>query len=210
MPSVLIVDDEPNILRTVKTALRVEGYDTDTAATGPAALERLGARSYDLALLDVQLPEMNGLEVLRRARTQGIDVPVIVMSGHGTIEMAVQATRLGARDFLEKPLSTDRLLLAIGNALEVARLKGEIKELKEAAGPVGALLGDSPVMRELRESGMTMVVVSHELSFARAAADRVVFMDHGQIVEQGAPERIFSTAESQRVRDFVATITGHH
>ncbi len=149
--TILIVDDEPNILRTVKTALRVEGYDTDTAATGPAALERLGARSYDLALLDVQLPEMNGLEVLRRARTQGIDVPVIVMSGHGTIEMAVQATRLGARDFLEKPLSTDRLLLAIGNALEVARLKGEIKELKEAAGPVGALLGDSPVMRELRE-----------------------------------------------------------
>jgi polar amino acid transport system ATP-binding protein len=65
-------------------------------------------------------------------------------------------------------------------------------------------------MRELRESGMTMVVVSHELSFARAAADRVVFMDHGQIVEQGAPEQIFGAAESQRVRDFVATITGHH
>jgi polar amino acid transport system ATP-binding protein len=66
------------------------------------------------------------------------------------------------------------------------------------------------VMRELRESGMTMVVVSHELSFARAAADRVVFMDHGQIVEQGAPEQIFGAAESQRVRDFVVTITGHH
>ena len=72
---------------------------------------------------------------------------------------------------------------------------------------VGSVL---QVMRELRESGMTMVVVSHELSFARAAADRVVFMDHGQIVEQDAPERIFSAAESQRVRDFVATITGHH
>jgi polar amino acid transport system ATP-binding protein len=72
---------------------------------------------------------------------------------------------------------------------------------------VGSVL---QVMRELRESGMTMVVVSHELSFARAAADRVVFMDHGQIVEQGAPERIFSAAESQRVRDFVATISGHH
>jgi len=65
-------------------------------------------------------------------------------------------------------------------------------------------------MRELREAGMTMVVVSHELSFARAAADRVVFMDHGRIVEQGAPEAIFSAAESQRVRDFVATISGHH
>jgi len=72
---------------------------------------------------------------------------------------------------------------------------------------VGSVLA---VMRELRESGMTMVVVSHELSFARAAADRVVFMDHGLIVEQGAPEAIFSAAESQRVRDFVATISGHH
>jgi len=72
---------------------------------------------------------------------------------------------------------------------------------------VGSVL---QVMRELRESGMTMVVVSHELSFARAAADRVVFMDHGLIVEQGAPEAIFSAAESQRVRDFVATISGHH
>jgi ABC-type polar amino acid transport system ATPase subunit len=72
---------------------------------------------------------------------------------------------------------------------------------------VGSVL---QVMRELRESGMTMVVVSHELSFARAAADRVVFMDHGRIVEQGAPEAIFSAAESQRVRDFVASISGHH
>jgi ABC-type polar amino acid transport system ATPase subunit len=72
---------------------------------------------------------------------------------------------------------------------------------------VGSVL---QVMRELRESGMTMVVVSHELAFARAAADRVVFMDHGRIVEQGVPERIFGTAESQRVRDFVATISGHH
>ncbi len=149
--TILVVDDEPNILRTVKTALRVEGYDTDTASTGNAALERLQSRAYDLALLDVQLPEVNGLEVLRRVRAQGLDVPVIVMSGHGTIEMALQATRLGARDFLEKPLSTDRLLLAIGNALEVARLKGELQELKEAAGPAAALLGDSAVMRELRD-----------------------------------------------------------
>jgi DNA-binding NtrC family response regulator len=149
--TILVVDDEPNILRTVKNALRVEGYDTDSAPTGTAALEKLGSRSYDLALLDVQLPEVNGLEVLRRVRAQGVDTPVLVMSGHGTIEMAVQATRLGARDFLEKPLSTDRLLLAVGNALEVARLKGELKELKEAAGPAAALLGEAPVMRELRE-----------------------------------------------------------
>ncbi|MFO0607668.1 MAG: sigma-54 dependent transcriptional regulator [Polyangiales bacterium] len=149
--TILVVDDEPNILRTVKNALRVEGYDTDSAPTGTAALEKLGSRAYDLALLDVQLPEVNGLEVLRRVRAQGVDTPVLVMSGHGTIEMAVQATRLGARDFLEKPLSTDRLLLAVGNALEVARLKGELKELKEAAGPAAALLGEAPVMRELRD-----------------------------------------------------------
>jgi DNA-binding NtrC family response regulator len=149
--SILIVDDEPNIVRTVKNALRVEGYDTDSAATGPEALEKLASRGHDLALLDVQLPQLDGLEVLRRARAQGVDIPVIVMSGHGTIETAVQATRLGAQDFLEKPLSTDKLLLTISNALELQRLATENKKLKRLTGTTNALLGDSAVMRELRE-----------------------------------------------------------
>ena len=149
--AILVVDDEPNILRTVKNALRVEGYEVDTVNTGTAALERITTRPFDLVLLDVQLPEMNGLDVLQRARAQGVETPVIMMSGHGTIETAVQATRLGARDFLEKPLSTDKLLLTITNALEVTRLRTQIQELKEAVGPANALVGESTTLRSLRD-----------------------------------------------------------
>ncbi len=148
---ILIVDDEPNIVRTVKNALRVEGYDTDSADNGPDGLEKLASRAFDLALLDVKLPGMDGLEVLRRARAQGVDTPVVVMSGHGTIETAVQATRLGAQDFLEKPLGTDKLLLTVQNLLELQRLATENKKLRRLTGATGAMVGDSSVMRELRE-----------------------------------------------------------
>ena len=149
--AILVVDDEPNIVRTVKTALRVEGYDTDSAESGTEGLEKLASRQFDLALLDVKLPGIDGLEVLRRARAQGVDTPVIVMSGHGTIETAVQATRLGAQDFLEKPLSTEKLLLTIANVLELKRLATENKKLRRLTGATGALVGESAVMRELRD-----------------------------------------------------------
>jgi DNA-binding NtrC family response regulator len=149
--TILVVDDEPNIVRTVRGALKVEGYDVESASDGPSALDKLASRSFDLALMDVQLPGMDGLQVLERARAQGVDTPVIVMSGHGTIETAVQATRLGAQDFLEKPLSTEKLLLTIANTLELSRLTTENKKLKRLSGVATGLLGDSSVMRELRE-----------------------------------------------------------
>ena len=148
--TVLVVDDEPNILRTVRTALRTEGYEVETAEDGAAALERLSTRSYDVVLLDVQLPKVGGLEVLQRARAQGLETPVVMMSGHGTIETAVQATRLGARDFLEKPLSTEKLLLTLEHALEVTALRGRVLALERALGSTSALLGDGTAMRELR------------------------------------------------------------
>jgi DNA-binding NtrC family response regulator len=149
--SILVVDDEPNIVRTIRSALKVEGYDVDSASDGPSALEKLASRAFDLALMDVQLPGMDGLQVLERARAQGVDTPVIVMSGHGTIETAVQATRLGAQDFLEKPLSTDKLTLTVANTLELSRLATENKKLKRLSGVAMGLLGDSSVMRELRD-----------------------------------------------------------
>ncbi len=149
--SILVVDDEPNILITVRNALRVNGYDVDTAPDGVAAIKNLSTRSYDLLLLDVQLPGVDGLDVLRKVRALGLDLAVVMMSGHGTIETALHATRLGARDFLEKPLSMDKLLLTLANALEVSRLKDQITELKQALGGTDTLLGDSVPMRELRE-----------------------------------------------------------
>jgi DNA-binding NtrC family response regulator len=121
------------------------------AASTIRSLEKLASRAFDLALIDVKLPTIDGLELLKRARAQGVETPVIVMSGHGTIETAVQATRLGAQDFLEKPLSTDKLLLTIANVLELQRLSTENKKLRRLTGSTGALLGDSGVMRELRE-----------------------------------------------------------
>ncbi len=148
--SILVVDDEPNILRTVRSALKVEGYDVEGIGDSVIALEKILTRAFDLVLMDVQMPKLTGLAVLEKVRAQGVDTPVVVMSGHGTIETAVQATRLGAQDFLEKPLSTEKLLLTIANILELSRLTTENKTLKRLSGSATGLLGESPVMRELR------------------------------------------------------------
>ena len=149
--SILIVDDEKNILSTLSRALRVEDFEVDVAGSGAIGLEKLGKTAYDLVLLDVNLPDIDGIEVLRRLRAQRNEVPVIVMSGHGTIDTAVQATRLGAHDFLEKPIGTDRLLLTLERLLEFYKLGEENKELKRRAGAFDALLGESAPMRALRD-----------------------------------------------------------
>lgn len=149
--SILIVDDEKNILSTLSRALRVEDFDVDVAGNAALAFEKLGTKAYDLLLLDVQLPDQNGLEILRQVREDDNDVAVIMMSGHGTIDTAVQATQLGAFTFLEKPIGTERLLLAIRNALGFAQLEAENRELREHTGATNAILGESPVIDELRE-----------------------------------------------------------
>jgi two-component system nitrogen regulation response regulator NtrX len=148
--SVLIVDDEKNILVTLSRALRVEGFEVDVAGSGAMALEKHKTKSYDAVLLDVQLPDLDGLEVLRRLKTDREDLPVIVMSGHGTIDTAVAATRNGAHDFLEKPIGTERLLVSLAGALDRGRLERENRELREQRGGTDALLGDSDVMQQLR------------------------------------------------------------
>lgn len=146
-----MVDDEAAILSTLKTALSFEGYVVDVAGNIAVAEERLGRAAYDLVLLDVALPDGDGVEFLHRIRRAGNDVAAIMMSGHGTIEAAVRATKLGALDFLEKPLSTDRLLVVVENALRLLRAEAEAEELKAEAGHFDDLIGDSPVMRELAE-----------------------------------------------------------
>src|SRR5690349_24688558 len=108
---VLVVDDEPSILTTLQKALSLEGYTVDVAGGVRIAEERLAKKSYDIALFDVALPDGDGVSLLERIRAQGSDLPIVMMSGHASIDAAVRATRLGALDFLEKPLSTDRLLL---------------------------------------------------------------------------------------------------
>src|SRR5258708_1341783 len=123
-PRILIVDDEPGIRQSLSGVLRDEGYETDSEASAEGGLEALSHALYDVVLLDVGLPGMDGLEALTRIeRIPVTDRPVAVMiSGHGSIETAVKATRLWAFDFLEKPLSIDRVLVVIKNAIDHPRL----------------------------------------------------------------------------------------
>ncbi|MEN9577016.1 MAG: Fis family transcriptional regulator [Pseudomonadota bacterium] len=148
---VLVVDDEAAILSTLKKALTLEGYSVDLAGGAALATKRLEAGTYDIALLDVALPDGDGLSLLQGLRTAGNTMPVVMMSGHATIDAAVRATQLGALDFLEKPLSTDRLLLVVENALRLAKAEQESQELKRAAGYFEEIVGASPVVKELAQ-----------------------------------------------------------
>jgi DNA-binding NtrC family response regulator len=149
---ILVVDDEPSILNTLKKALSLEGYSVDVAGGVGLAEERLGKKSYDVLLLDVSLPDGNGVELLEKLRAAGVETPVIMMSGHATIDTAVKATRLGALDFLEKPVSTDRLLVVLENTLRLMRAEEEAAELRAETGFFDELLGESRGMRELGEN----------------------------------------------------------
>jgi DNA-binding NtrC family response regulator len=149
--SILVVDDEKNILSTLSRALRVEDFDVEVAGSAKIALEKSRTKAYDILLVDVMMPEITGIDMLRILREQGNDLPVIVMSGHGSIETAVEATQLGAHDFLEKPIHTDRLLLSIERCLDFRRLESENLELRRRTGAFDGLLGDSAPMRQLRE-----------------------------------------------------------
>jgi len=148
---VLVVDDEPSILTTLQKALSLEGYTVDVAGGVRIAEEKLAKKSYDIALFDVALPDGDGVSLLERIRTQGSDLPIVMMSGHASIDAAVRATRLGALDFLEKPLSTDRLLLVLDNTLRLVRAEAEARTLKAQAGQLGELIGESRSMVALRE-----------------------------------------------------------
>jgi DNA-binding NtrC family response regulator len=148
---VLVLDDEPSILTTLQKALTLEGYTVDVAGGVAVAEEKFGRRSYDIALLDVSLPDGDGVSLLQRLRASGCDVPIVMMSGHASIDTAVRATRLGAIDFLEKPLSTDRLLLVLENTLRLVRAEAEATALRTQTGLVGELIGESRAMVGLRE-----------------------------------------------------------
>jgi DNA-binding NtrC family response regulator len=146
----LVVDDEPAILTTLRKTLELEGYAVDISGGAKVAEERLKKRSYDLCLFDVSLPDGNGLDLLQGMRAAKVDTPVIMMSGHATIDTAIRATRLGALNFLEKPLNTDALLITVETALRLDRAEAEAKALKAQAG-FGQLVGESAPIKRLLE-----------------------------------------------------------
>ena len=150
--SILVVDDEPGILALIKDILEDEGYQVDVAEDAEAARASRRNRRPDLILLDIWMPDSDGISLLREwAKSGAGDAPIIMMSGHGTIETAVEATRLGAYDFLEKPLSTAKLLLAVRRALEAAQLRRENIGLMGEALQASEPIGRSTVMSSLRD-----------------------------------------------------------
>ncbi len=143
-PIVLLADDEEDIRSSLRMILEYEGYSTLEASSGPDALRAVEESRPDAVLLDIKMPRMDGLEVLAEIHKRGLDPPVIVVSGHGTIATAVEATRLGAFDFMEKPLERDRVLLVLRNALERSRLEEENRTLRLSFEGSFRLVGDSP------------------------------------------------------------------
>jgi two-component system nitrogen regulation response regulator NtrX len=152
-PRILIVDDEPGIRQSLGGALRDEGFSTGVARSGEECLEALAGSLYDVVLLDIWLPGMDGLETLSRIQNvPAADRPGVVMiSGHGTIETAVKATKLGAYDFLEKPLSIERVLVVLKNAIDHRRLRLQNEQLRESASTPSNIVGESVPMKALRQ-----------------------------------------------------------
>ena len=149
-PSLLIVDDEPSILHSLSGLLSDEGFSVTTAVNGYEALKIIEAESPDLVLLDIWMPGIDGIETLKEIKKENPNVQVIIITGHGTIETAVKATKLGAYDLIEKPLSIDKVIVAINNALNFRRLEEENKYLRKKTIEKNSINGDSPKTLELK------------------------------------------------------------
>ncbi len=149
--TILVVDDEAQIRNTLRGVLSDEGFDVVEAENGRAALEMLAQQQPRLAIVDIWMPEVDGIELVQCMRSQAPAVPIIVISGHGTIETAVRAIQLGAYNFVEKPLSLDKTVIAVGNALKQRRLEQENRDLRARVESKQMLIGESASMRELRK-----------------------------------------------------------
>jgi len=160
MVNVLIVDDESAIRESLKGVLEDEGYRATSAASGEACMDLLRSASFDVVLLDIWLPGMDGLDTLQKIRELENSPEVIIISGHGTIETAVRATKLGAYDFLEKPLSVDKTLILVKNAVESKNLRRENRDLKKQLAPRSVIVGESIPTKALRQQIQLMAPTS--------------------------------------------------
>jgi two-component system nitrogen regulation response regulator NtrX len=150
-PTILIVDDEPGVRTALSGVLRDEGYSVEAVPSGEACLERVARGGVDLVVLDVWLPGMDGLATLARLRERQVDAQVVLISGHGNIESAVRAIKMGAFDFVEKPLSLEKTVLVIRNALRQRRLEAENVALRARVERSQLMVGESYAMRQLRD-----------------------------------------------------------
>ena len=151
MAKILIVDDEINIIKTLSSILQDEGHVLYSSQNGDEAISFLRKNDVDLIILDIWLPDVDGIELLQTIKGFNPDIAVIMISGHGSIDIAVKSTRMGAFDFLQKPPSMERVITSVNNALERIRLKNEIDQLKKEQQVEDEMIGISPEINEIRE-----------------------------------------------------------
>ena len=227
MKKILVLEDEPSIRSFVVINLRRSGYEPIEAATGEQALEKLKQNPDTLvALLDVMLPNADGFELMEYIRPLGI--PVIFLTARGSVDDRVRGLRMGAEDYIVKPFEVLELLARVGLPDKAdsypAQLSGgqqqRIAIARALAMNPDVMLFDEPtsaldpemvgevleIMKELADDGMTMVVVTHEMGFAREVATRVLFMDGGNIVEQNEPHQFFANPQNARLKDFLSKV----
>jgi DNA-binding NtrC family response regulator len=152
MPDILIIDDEKAIRKTLGEILSFEGYTIEEAADGEEGLRKFKEKSYDVVLCDIKMPKIDGIEFLQKAGEANPDVPVIMISGHGNIETAVEAVKTGAYDYISKPPDLNRLLITIRNAMDRNKLVSEAKTLKRKVNKVQDMIGGSEPIQKIKET----------------------------------------------------------
>lgn len=152
MATILIIDDERAIRKTLTEILGFEGYKIEEAADGEEGLKKFQSTTYDVVLCDIKMPKIDGLEFLAKATEINPDVPIIMISGHGTIETAVEAVKKGAFDFIPKPPDLNRLLITIRNAMDKNKLVKEAKVLKRRVSKVQEMIGESPAIKKIKDT----------------------------------------------------------
>ncbi len=152
MPTVLIADDEKAIRKALREILEYENYKVDEAEDGQKAYEMLRDGEYDVALCDIKMPKMDGMEVLEKLKKEGLETQIIMISGHGTIDTAVDAVKKGAFDFISKPPDLNRLLITVRNALDKSTLVTETKVLKRKVSKTREIVGESPAIGKIKDT----------------------------------------------------------
>jgi len=212
--SILIVDDEPDIREIVREILQDEGYSVSVAENAEAARKQLSDQTLDLILLDIWMPGTDGISLLKEWHEREFDTPVIMISGHGNVETAVEAIRYGAYDFLEKPLSTAKLMVTVQRAMQNAQLKSENEQLKDQLRPSSKLVGSSESTTSLvetikriaateswvlieGEAGSGKGVVAHAIHNASRRKDHpMVHVSLGAVPTESLPVQLFGAEES--------------